>query len=692
MSSRHFQHGPSLFSKISQAAGFAASWLLFPQPGSDAILPRHQNSGHQNFGLNWRLLYSAGFSAVVLTGLGSAAAIAQSHPPQAHPQFLAQAEYLAQAESTASVQLLFINPSIGNDTSADGSQRSPYRTITQALEAAQGDTVLMLAAGTYSAESGETFPLALKPGITLQGDPTSKGRGIVIRGGGEFLSPTFASQNVAVLGVERSSLIGVTVSNPNPRGYGLWIESSSPTILNSTFSHSTHDGISVTGNSAPTIRGNAFAQNGANGITIYGTSRPEVRDNSFERTGFGINVAQDAAPVIVGNRITNNQDGIVVQANARPVLQGNTVENNQRDGLVAIAQSFPNLGTANAPGGNVFSGNGRHDVNAIALSHAIPAFGNQITAGRTAGNLDLAGTATPPATVASAPPAAVANAPTSSQPRVFNTALTASTPHPVSELPPTASSAPTQISATALLARPPAPAPVAAASSQPAATTPTDAPIPIAVIPPPAPASPRAPSPTPTSTAINIPVPPPDSAAVPSPAPLREVVVTQSSSAPSSPAPSDQAIAIEIPVPAPEATTTPPPSPANTVARAPNALPSPNPNLLPVPGTGNDIPLGNIAGLPTVSVSRDASRRAAGSPPTAPNRAAALGLRYRVVVEANDENAQAQVRSLVPGAFRTYANGRTMMQVGAYSDRYNADETAQMLNSNGLRAMVQQID
>jgi len=260
---------------------------------------------------------------------------------------------VAQAQETPIVQntgietksernQLFVNPATGNDSTGDGSSTAPLKTITQALRVAQPDTVIQLAPGTYSTETGEFFPLHLKPGVTILGDRPTKGKDIIIRGGGYYLSPTFARQNITILGANKAAIAGVTLTNPHPRGYGLWIESSSVTVTDNTFTGSTHDGISVTGNSGGAIAGNYFVQNGANGITIYGISGPEVRDNHFENTGFGINIAESAAPVLIGNRITGNKDGILVQAHALPVLRNNTIVGNSRYGLVAIGQSQPN--------------------------------------------------------------------------------------------------------------------------------------------------------------------------------------------------------------------------------------------------------------------------------------------------------------------------------------------------------------
>ncbi|MEA5515074.1 DUF1565 domain-containing protein [Nodularia sp. UHCC 0506] len=310
---------------------------------------------------------------------------------------------LAQIPSAESnlpkVKMLFVNPSVGNNSSGNGSESAPLQTITQALQVASPNTMIMLSPGTYSAETGEVFPLNLKPGVAIHGDPLSKGEGIIIQGGGRFLSRRFGGQNVTIVGVEQSELRGVTVTNPHPRGYGLWIESSNPVIANNTFTGSTQDGISLTGDSAPQIRQNHFHRNGANGMTIGGDSQPEVRENVFEETGFGINITQNAAPVVALNQIQNNRAGIIVQANARPILRNNLIQGNREDGLVAIAQAIPNLGTIAEPGGNEFRNNTRHDINASAAKEMIPAAGNNLSQNRIAGKVDFNAQTAPAANI-----------------------------------------------------------------------------------------------------------------------------------------------------------------------------------------------------------------------------------------------------------------------------------------------------
>lgn len=537
------------------------------------------------------------------------------------PQHLAQIPLGAQTTSQGKV--LFVNPAIKDETIGNGSKRAPFKTITQALQIAQPNAVIVLSTGTYSTSSGETFPLLLKPGVSIQGDPRTRGRNVVIQGGGTFLSPTFARQNVTILGANRATLRGVSVTNPNPRGYGLWIESSSPMVINNTFTGNSHDGISITGNSTSIIRSNYFYQNGANGMTIYGTSRPEVRENVFEKTGFGINIAQKAAPVLVGNRIIKNRAGIVAQANARPLLRGNVIEGNTEDGVVAIATSQPDLGTRTEPGGNVFRRNGRYDINSSA-SNQISAFGNTIANARISGSVDFTGMG----------------------------------------------------SSVAKLSQ--------STGSQAPATT--------------------------NMTSIDIPVPTPPSTAqvslTPSSQPPQELNFVQSNSltsdqskdsgnasntqlAPASA--SDTAIEIPVPATASSPVARPPRQTGGSVRTLPVLQPARivASELLPVPSS--NVPIGDSRKLPTVLVPKSRVSSVA-SPPLPPTRATALGLSYRVVVEAASASKQALVRSLVPGAFRTFSQGKVLMQVGAFSDRAQADKIRRMLSSKGLRAVIEQLN
>jgi parallel beta-helix repeat protein len=331
----------------------------------------------------------------VALGIGSITLL-ETNFSSAIAQITIRTEQKLNNERTISqVNLLFVNPSIGNGLSGNGSEIAPLKTITQALQLAQPNTVIMLAPGTYSPNTGEIFPLFLKPGVAIQGDVGNKGTGVKILGGGEYFSRSFGRQNVAIVGANQASLSGVTVTNTNGRGYGLWIESANTVVEENTFTGNTQDGISITGNATPTIRKNYFQGNGANGMTVSGNARAEIRENIFQRTGFGINIAQNAAPVIVGNQILDNRTGIVIQANTSPILRNNLIQGSQEDGLVIIAQATPDLGSSREPGGNEFRNNRRYDINAKAAKQVIYAAGNNLNKNRISPNVDTSGRTAP---------------------------------------------------------------------------------------------------------------------------------------------------------------------------------------------------------------------------------------------------------------------------------------------------------
>lgn len=313
--------------------------------------------------------------------------------PQANP---ASSNEIVQTPLGARV--IYVNPAIGTDSGSAGTtELAPVRTITYALQQADAGTVVQLAPGTYAESTGEVFPLYLPEGVILRGDESSKGQRIIIIGGASYQSRVEANQNVTIRADQNSEISGVTISNPNIRGTGLWIESTNPTVRNNTFSNSLREGVLVTGTGTPKIEDNIFTKNQGNGISIGRLSKGEIRNNLFQGTGFGIALSEKASPLITDNRIIENVDGIVASSEAAPVLRNNVIETNKRDGVVAVSLAQPDLGTADTPGNNRIRNNGRYDINNSTTRNTLLAYGNDFDTGRTAGRLE---SDTPPVTSA----------------------------------------------------------------------------------------------------------------------------------------------------------------------------------------------------------------------------------------------------------------------------------------------------
>ncbi|NJP12319.1 MAG: DUF1565 domain-containing protein [Leptolyngbyaceae cyanobacterium RU_5_1] len=297
----------------------------------------------------------------------------------------------------------YVNPAIGQDAAGFGSETRPFRTISFALqqlaaiqEEQRGNpipTIIRLVPGTYSQQTGETFPLVLAEETSLLGDESTRGQTVVIEGGGYRVSPTFAGQNMTIWAGKNSQIRGVTVINKNVRGTGIWIESGSPAIANSIFTQSHREGIFITGTGNPKVEGNIFTANGGNGISVANNARGEIQDNLFQNTGFGLAVSENATPRIARNRIIQNVDGIYMNDAARPTLRDNVIENNKRDGIVATTRARPDLGTLESVGNNIIRNNGKHDVN-NGTPDVLYSVGNTLDTKKIAGQVELSG---PPA-------------------------------------------------------------------------------------------------------------------------------------------------------------------------------------------------------------------------------------------------------------------------------------------------------
>jgi parallel beta-helix repeat protein len=286
-------------------------------------------------------------------------------------------------------QVLYVNPVTGQDTYNGQTPQTAFRTITQALKFAEGGTLIQLAPGRYTAESGEQFPLKLKPGVILRGNEATRGEDVVIEGGGRFVSRIFARQNATILAGETSHILGVTVTNRHVRGTAIWVESTNPYIRNCTFINNHREGIFVTGEGAPRIEDNLFMHNGGNGVSLTKAAKGEVRRNVFVQTGFGLAIGGVSAPIVADNRIENNVDGVVISDVARPILRGNRIAFNRRTGIIVISSAEPDLGTLASPGNNTFHNNGNHDLHNATKNVTLVSVGNRLDVTKVNGQVQV---------------------------------------------------------------------------------------------------------------------------------------------------------------------------------------------------------------------------------------------------------------------------------------------------------------
>ncbi|MBD2232907.1 S-layer homology domain-containing protein [Phormidium tenue] len=249
---------------------------------------------------------------------------------------------------------LDVDPKRGIDEPS-GRPHLPYKTLTIALGAAQGNTLIRLAPGTYSAATGERFPITVPDGVMVAGQESTQGQGIAIAGGGS--GPGATSVGLIIQG--QGQLRGVTVQNP--QGIGILIDSGAPLVRACRLSQC-KVGLQVAGASRPLVAKTGIVDCGDRGLSFVEQSRGEVQDCTLERCGTGIYLGQNAAPLIRGCQCSNNQVGMQIAGAASPVLRQNRLVQNQTAGLVVQDTGRPDLGQPDDPAGNILRYNRQSDL------------------------------------------------------------------------------------------------------------------------------------------------------------------------------------------------------------------------------------------------------------------------------------------------------------------------------------------
>lgn len=530
--------------------------------------------------------------------------------------------------SRAGYQTIFVDAAAGSDA-ARGLEGQPLRTVTRALEIASPNTVIVLAPGRYTQATGEVFPLQMKSGVTIQGAPGSRDRTAIIEGGGNFESLTRSQQNATILAADRAGIAQIAVSNPN--GYGVWVESASPTILETAFVGSRQAGLYVV-NGSPRVQGSYFSGNQVAGVIVLGVSSASIQSNIFDGTGDAMRVMDGATPEIIGNRMTNNDAGLVLIGSALPVFRDNQVTGNRRNDVVEVAASAQNI---------------------------------------------LASAISPEAETA-------VSAPLTEHPVAINDSVNSSNPSIRPSIRPSISSTLVSAPVNQMASRSLPSLPVVQTRSEE-----------IADLPPVSSPQQMASDPTVEADAVAGSNQIPDGAPGAALQALRSGLSTANSQD-NSQNPS-QLIARDIPGPRILTDDQDPNNDSNH--NVPSDLPAARP-LAPSQPPINSAPVNvNRLSVPNASIPLGSgesntaflapANSIGGGGQSYPSRAQALGLHYRVFVEASDPVMQDQVRAVVSDAFRTNFEGRMMMQVGAFPTEDEAQARKQLLEDNNFNVRVE---
>ena len=572
------------------------------------------------------------------------AALMTTYPARAQEPLLSRTPGETTArQAPQNYDVLHVNAATGHDQQGLGSAEQPYKTITQALRMAPAtSTVILLAPGHYSQDSGEQFPLRLRPGITIQGN-NGEARSTIIAGGGEFQTGN-RTYHATVLTADRSGIANVAVSNS--KGSGIWITTGSPILRRVALISNAVAGVQVT-DGAPVIE-NSYFNGNQYGLSIQGNGRAIIRGNYFEATGRAITVDSPATPIINNNRIARNDVGIALKNNARPLIEANVLDGNGRNGVVEVESAEVASTTAATPAAASSSDALVVKVSEISRESSVSDIGSQEEAAALtqpdANTDDNAREQTVTETFADAE---------TGNDTVLRQSLAVD--ETISDRL-TQTNEPEEIDQTdndeQILANPSAaPAPITA-QERPAILQRDQTSLP---------------------EVADVALPTADEGATGEVIPIAVIPANQPEITPSNSSRQEGVAKLLARLNRnSEAASPPATESANTASRTP----LPDVPVTPIPASGERLPVPSVA-IPSVGGSANLI------PPGAV--AATTSFRYRVLV---DMTAADDLQTLVPDAFRTQVNNRMFMQAGAYVNEAEAQERLDWLKENGIDGRI----
>lgn len=279
------------------------------------------------------------------------------------------------------------------DDLAPGTPDAPFRTITHALAEAEPGQVVTLLPGTYSAATGETFPLLVQ-------DRQLEGAGSALTHlvgdadpMGIFLFGTTRIEGFRISGMDSGiraldahhEIVDVTSVGHNWQGLGVVFQdvAGTVTVEDCTFSDNGAEGIVTysepTGSTLTVVRTEATGNDvglGASlnadvsivgstlngnriGLDVSAWSTTEVRDGVVnDNTEDGI-VGSDAAALTLTNAEVSSNGGSGVDFGGLEItIRESDVIDNVRDGVRITHQARADLGTVRDPGNNRFGSSG----------------------------------------------------------------------------------------------------------------------------------------------------------------------------------------------------------------------------------------------------------------------------------------------------------------------------------------------
>jgi nitrous oxidase accessory protein NosD len=220
----------------------------------------------------------------------------------------------------------YVNQTTGDDSN-NGSQASPWATISYAVATADSEITIHVAAGTYNAASGETFPITLKYGQKLIGNVSNKGAGAnptLISGQGAYALGFLVG--TTVVGAQGARVAGFSIANEtNQVSYAaLSVDGVTMEVDHNTFPDLTYTGIAASNLANVEVHDNLF-QNSSYGLVLDGSGFVSVHDNTMEGGSYGVRVFGIDSLDVADNTISVGSGGIQGGFGASTTIRNNTI-------------------------------------------------------------------------------------------------------------------------------------------------------------------------------------------------------------------------------------------------------------------------------------------------------------------------------------------------------------------------------
>lgn len=222
--------------------------------------------------------------------------------------------------SSSRVHKLYVDD--GASGTQDGSDAHPYKTISEAIKQAHGDTEIHVANGTYKEN------LDVKDDVKIFGESKD---GVIIKA---------KKENKVVVALHDDTKINkVTIKGGRE---GVWVEKNSKaSIINCVIKDNNYTGIKIEGNGKHkndmvSISETVVKDNDGPGIFVPENRRISVTESEIvENKGDGIALGKNISAWIADSSIKNNKkSGMVLMIDGASIwTKSNSIRNNNREGI-----------------------------------------------------------------------------------------------------------------------------------------------------------------------------------------------------------------------------------------------------------------------------------------------------------------------------------------------------------------------